>query len=184
MSRENNALTQGTVRASSGDNASMVAGSGEWAQKYVKPIIMKRRRQWAGEVKPAQAGPEEMAQGSGLFAWRQTAINRKMEFGGNFFYSAFSLCWRIVSMLEWNMNSSSLHILPPPTHPMRKISRAMCSLSCFLYFWEMRVNYLIHSEITTDCWVPFVHSTALDQNPGMIASWTMRILVKGQTGKY
>lgn len=79
-------MTQGTVRASSGDNTSMVAGRGERAQKYVKPIIMKRRRQWAGEVKPAQAGPEEMARGNGLFAWRQTAINRKMEFGGNFFF--------------------------------------------------------------------------------------------------
>lgn len=54
----------------------------------------------------------------------------------------------------------------------------------FYFFWEMRINYLIHSEITTDSWVPFVHSTALDQNPGMITSWTMQILVKGQTGKY
>lgn len=102
MSRENNALTQGTVRASSGDNASVVAGRRERAVKYAKPIIMKRRRQWAGEVKPAHAGPEEMAQGSGLLAWRQTAIQtEKWNSEENFFfYSAFSLCWRIVSMLE------------------------------------------------------------------------------------
>lgn len=186
MSRENNALTQGTVRASGGDNASLVAGR-ERAVKNAKPIIIKRRRQWAGEVKPAQAGPEEMAQGSGLLAWRQTAIQtEKWNSEEIFFYSAFSLCWRIVSMLVWNMNTSSLHVLTPPTHPMRKISRAMGSLSCFsfFFFWEMQVNYLIHSEITTDSWVPFVHSTALDQNPGMIALWTMQILAKGQTGKY
>lgn len=100
MSRENNALTQGTVRASGGDNASLVAGR-ERAVKNAKPIIIKRRRQWAGEVKPAQAGPEEMAHRSGLLAWRQTAIQtEKWNSEEIFFYSAFSLCWRIVSMLE------------------------------------------------------------------------------------